>query len=151
LERTLVLIKPDGVQRALIGEIISRFERKGLKLVAMKLMMVTQEIAREHYREHVSKGFYPGLEKFITSSPVIAMVWEGGNAIAKIRAMMGATNPDNAVPGTIRADYAMETGQNLVHGSDSPESAAREIGIFFNENELIEWTPGSSVWVYEQK
>jgi nucleoside-diphosphate kinase len=151
LERTLVLIKPDGVQRSLIGEIIGRFEKKGFKLVAMKLMMVTPEIARQHYAEHVEKSFYPGLEKFITSSPVVAMVWEGGNAIQMIRDMMGKTNPLNAAPGTIRADFGVETGQNLVHGSDSPESAAREISIFFRENELVNWQRGIDLWVYEPK
>jgi len=150
LERTFVLIKPDGVQRGLTGEIIQRFERKGLKLVAMKFMMVTKEIAQKHYAEHIRKPFYPGLEKFITSSPVVAMVWEGTNAIQKVRIMMGATNPDDAVPGTIRADYAMEKGQNLVHGSDMPESAAREIGIFFKPDEIIDWARASEPWVYEQ-
>jgi len=151
LERTLVLIKPDGVQRGLIGEIISRFERKGLKLVGLKMMMVTKEIAQQHYAEHLERPFYPSLEQFITSSPVIAMVWEGSDAIQKIRDMMGKTKPIEAAPGTIRGEFGMETGPNLVHGSDKPESAAREISIFFKTDELITWNRALDQWVYEQK
>jgi nucleoside-diphosphate kinase len=151
VERTLVLIKPDGVQRGLVGEIISRFERRGLKLVGMKLIQVDQDLSRRHYAEHVNKGFYPSLEKFITSSPSVAMVWEGANAIQKVRDMMGKTDPNESPLGTIRGDYGMEKTMNLVHGSDGPESAAREIGNFFQPNELFEWNRAVEDWVHEKK
>lgn len=133
MERTFVMVKPDGVQRGLIGEVINRFERRGLKLVAAKLMTVPVELAEQHYGEHKEKPFYPGLVKFITSGPVMAMVWEGPNAIATCRKTMGATNPANAEPGTIRADFAVSLSYNIVHGSDGPESAAREIALWFGE------------------
>ncbi|HYF92861.1 MAG TPA: nucleoside-diphosphate kinase [Symbiobacteriaceae bacterium] len=133
MERSFVMVKPDGVQRGLIGEVIGRLERRGLKLVAAKLMQVPRALAEEHYGEHKEKGFYPGLVQFITSGPVMAMVWEGPNAIAMIRKTMGATNPANAEPGTIRADLACSLSYNIVHGSDGPESAAREIALWFGE------------------
>jgi nucleoside-diphosphate kinase len=133
MERSFVMVKPDGVQRGLIGEVISRFERRGLKLVAAKLMTVSRELAEKHYEALKDKPFFPGLIEFITSGPVMAMVWEGPNAIATIRKTMGATNPANAEPGTIRADFACDVSNNIVHGSDSPENAEREIALWFGE------------------
>lgn len=130
-ERTLVLIKPDGVKRGLVGEIISRFERLGLRIVAMKLMRVDEELASRHYAEHREKPFYPELVSFITSGEVVAMVLEGESAVTAVRKVMGATNCLEAAPGTIRGDFGLGITQNLVHGSDSPESAAREISLFF--------------------
>ena len=130
-ERTLFLVKPDAVQRGLAGEIIKRLESRGLKLVGLKLMQVTRPIAEKHYAEHKGKPFFPGLIEYMTSGPVLVMVWEGENIIAAMRTMMGATNPANAAPGTIRGDLATEMQNNVSHGSDSPESAAREISIFF--------------------
>jgi nucleoside-diphosphate kinase len=149
LERTLILVKPDGVQRGLIGEIITRFERRGLRLVAMKLMQMSEALAARHYAEHEGKGFYPSLIEYITSGPVVAMVWEGPNVIAVARTMMGATRPHEAAPGTIRGDYAQETGRNIVHGSDGEESAAREIGLFFSAEELLDWPRSVDPWIYE--
>jgi nucleoside-diphosphate kinase len=146
-ERTLVLVKPDAVQRGLIGEIVSRFERRGLHPVAVKLMQVTGEIAERHYDEHRDKPFFSGLVEFITSSPVLAMVWEGPGAVAMVRAMMGATNPANSAPGTIRGDLAVSLAMNAVHGSDSPESAAREVSIFFDDDELLDWESSNASWV----
>ena len=136
-ERTFVAIKPDGVQRGLMGDIIKRFEQKGYKISAMKMIKVTDEQARAHYAEHEGKPFYPRLIKYIQSGPVIAMVVEGVNAVAGVRHLMGATKPDEADVGTIRADFAQEMGYNVVHGSDSVESAQREIKIYFNENEIF--------------
>ena len=136
-ERTFVAIKPDGVQRGLIGDIVKRFEQKGYKISAMKMLKVTDEQARAHYAEHEGKPFYPRLIKYIQSGPVVAMVVEGVNAVAGVRHLMGATKPDEADVGTIRADYAQEMGYNVVHGSDSVESAQREIKIYFNENEIF--------------
>jgi nucleoside-diphosphate kinase len=130
-ERTLILIKPDGVRRGLIGEVIGRIERKGLRLIGMELRTITRETAQTHYAEHDGKPFYEGLVKFITSGPLIALVAEGPRAIEAFRALAGATDPVKALPGTIRGDFALETGENIVHGSDSLESAAREIKIFF--------------------
>jgi nucleoside-diphosphate kinase len=135
-ERTLFLIKPDAVERRLVGEIVSRFERRGLALRGMKLIRVTGQQAAEHYAEHVGKPFYPGLVEFITSGPVVAMVLEGPGAVAGVRTMMGATNPLDSAPGTIRGDYAVDLGRNVVHGSDSVASAEREIEIFFTGAEL---------------
>lgn len=149
MERTLVLIKPDGVQRGLIGEIIGRFERRGLRVVGMKFVWATQEIAELHYAPHKGKPFYPGLIRFITSGPVVAMVWEGTQAIKKVRKMMGETKPAEADLGTIRGDLAMDMGQNLVHGSDSPASSATEIGIWFSPEELVEWSRSVDSWVFE--
>ena len=133
VERTLVLVKPDGVQRGLVGDVIARLERRGLHLVGLKLMRIDEALAARHYAEHVAKPFYPGLVRFITSAPVVAMVWEGPGAVALVRSTMGATDPAASAPGTIRGDLGIETTENLVHGSDSHESAAREIALFFPE------------------
>lgn len=130
-ERTFVMIKPDGVARGLVGEIISRFERKGLRLEKMRMLTFDEALARRHYAEHVEKPFFPDLAKFITSGPVVAMQWAGESAITVCRSLMGATNPLQADPGTIRADYGLIVTENLVHGSDGPESAERELSIFF--------------------
>ena len=147
MERTLVLLKPDAVQRRLVGRIISRFEDKGLKIVGMKLMKVTQELAERHYAEHREKPFFGELVSFITSSPIVAMVVEGPGAIDEVRRLMGKTNPREAAPGTIRGDYGLSITQNLVHGSDSPESAAREIPIFFSEGELFDYSMVDEPWL----
>lgn len=150
VQRTFVAIKPDGVQRGLVGEIVSRFEKRGLKLVGMKFMQVTRELAETHYGEHKGKPFFEGLVGFITSGPVVAMVWEGKDAIALARNTIGATNPGSAAPGTIRGDFAVEIGRNIVHGSDGPESAKREIGIFFKDAELAgDWNRTVQCWVSE--
>lgn len=137
MERTLVLVKPDGVKRRLVGEIIRRFEQKGLNLVGLKLMRISEELARRHYADHVEKPFFPELLAFITGAPVVAMVIEGSDAIELVRAMMGKTKHTEAAPGTIRGDYAFSTTENLVHGSDSPAAAAREIALFFADGELV--------------
>jgi len=133
VERTLVLVKPDGVERGLVGEVISRFERLGMRIVAMRLLRVDEDLASRHYAEHADKPFYPELVAFITSGDVVAMVLEGEEAIGLVRKVMGPTNPVDAPPGTIRGDYGVEITRNIVHGSDGPESAAREIGLFFPE------------------
>jgi nucleoside-diphosphate kinase len=137
VERTLFLIKPDAVERGLVGDIIARVERRGFVLRGLKLVRVSEQQAAEHYVEHVGKPFYPELVEFITSGPVVAMAIEGIGAVATVRSMMGATNPLDSAPGTIRGDYALDLGRNVVHGSDSPESAARETAIFFTDAELI--------------
>ncbi len=147
MEKTFLMVKPDGVQRGLIGEIVSRFERKGLKLVAAKFMSISPELAERHYAEHIGKPFYPPLVDFITSSPVFAMVWQGDNVIALARALIGKTDSIAAAPGTIRSDYAVHTNFNLIHGSDSPESAEREIGIFFRQDELMEYEQTIQNWI----
>jgi nucleoside-diphosphate kinase len=149
MERTFLAVKPDGVQRGLVAEIIGRFEKKGYKLVGLKLMQVTRDIAENHYGEHKGKGFFEGLVGFITSGPIVAMVWEGPNVIATARKMMGATNPANAEGGTIRGEFATDIGRNVIHGSDSPESAAREIGIFFKPEELVSWERTNEKWIKE--
>jgi nucleoside-diphosphate kinase len=131
MERTLILVKPDAFARNLTGEIVARFERKGLRLVAMNLMTMTRDLAERHYAEHAGKGFYEELVTFITSGPLVAMVLEGEQAVVAARQVIGSTNPLEATTGSIRGDYAIEVGQNMVHGSDSPESAAREVGLFF--------------------
>jgi nucleoside-diphosphate kinase len=136
VERTLFLIKPDAVERGLIGEIVARFERRGFRIRGMKLVRVTEQQAAEHYVVHVGKPFYPELVEFITSGPVVAMAIEGLGAVATVRSMMGATNPLDSAPGTIRGDYALDLGRNVVHGSDAPASAARELAIFFTDGEL---------------
>jgi nucleoside-diphosphate kinase len=133
MERTLILVKPDAFGRNLTGEIITRFERKGLRLVALKLMTIDRELAERHYAEHEGKPFFGELVSFITSGPLVAMVLEGEQAIAAARQVIGATNPIEASPGSIRGDYAIEVGQNMVHGSDSPESASREVALFFED------------------
>jgi nucleoside-diphosphate kinase len=147
VERTLVLVKPDGVQRRLVGEVIGRFERRGLHLVALKLLLIDRALAERHYAEHVGKPFFEGLVSFITSAPVVAMVWEGADAVAQVRAMMGATNPSNAVPGSIRGDLAVSIGNNVVHGSDSPSRGAEEVALFFDDAELIVWSGADTAWV----
>lgn len=141
LEKSLVLLKPDCVQRRLLGRVISRFEDKGLTIVAMKLMVITPDLARRHYAEHVEKAFYPGLEAYITSAPVVAMVVEGPEAIQVIRKLVGPTNGLEAPPGTIRGDFSTSNQMNLVHASDGPSSAAREIAIFFADSELCSCQP----------
>lgn len=149
MERTLVLVKPDGVQRGLIGEIVGRFERRGLKLLGMKFMQISPELAGEHYGVHKERPFYASLVSYITSAPVVAMVWEGKDAIQTVRNTMGVTNPTNAAPGTIRGDLGVEIGRNLVHGSDGPESAAKEISLFFSANELVAWDRANDAWIRE--
>ncbi len=148
-ERTFLAIKPDGVQRGLVAEIVRRFEQKGFKLVGLKLMHVTREQAETHYGEHKGKGFFEGLVSFITSGPIVAMAWEGPNVIATARKMMGATNPANAESGTIRGDLATDIGRNVIHGSDGVESAERELGIFFRPEELIDWSRTGEGWFKE--
>ena len=145
----MVLVKPDGVQRGLIGEIISRLERRGLKLVGMKLMQVDDVLARQHYGEHVDRPFFAGLVAFITSSPVVAMAWEAENAVEAVRNTMGQTNPTTSPSGTIRGDLALDIGRNLVHGSDSPESAERELALFFGAGELLDYTRANDGWIKE--
>jgi nucleoside-diphosphate kinase len=141
LQRSLVLLKPDCVERRLIGTIISRFEAKGLNVVAMKMLRVTPELAKQHYAEHVSKPFYPSLEEFITSAPIVALAVEGLDVIRLIRDMLGATNGLNALPGTIRGDFSSSRQMNLVHASDSPESASRELGLYFGAGDFCEHAP----------
>ncbi len=149
MERTLVIIKPDAVQRGLIGEIIIRLERRGLRIAGMKLLQVSDELARKHYAVHEGKPFFPGLIKFITSGPVVVMALEGKDAIAITRATMGATVPGKAAPGTIRADFAMDIGFNLVHGSDGPETAAQELALWFGEDEIVSYQRVIDAWIYE--
>lgn len=149
MERTLVIIKPDGVQRGLIGPIITRLERRGLKITAMKMIQMGYDLARKHYAVHEGKPFYEGLIEYITSGPVVVMVVEGKKAIEIVRRTMGATNPMEAAPGTIRADYGLEIGRNLVHGSDGPETAAFEIPLFFNEDEILSYTRDTDRWIFE--
>ncbi len=146
-ERTLVLCKPDAVQRGWVGQIVSRFERKGLKIAGMKMLHVDEALANRHYQEHLEKAFYPQLRDFITSSPVIALVIEGDNAVEIVRTLMGTTNPQNAAPGTIRGDFGINLTKNLVHGSDLPASAEREIGLFFDESELHDYEMTISEWL----
>jgi nucleoside-diphosphate kinase len=148
MERTLVLIKPDGVQRGLIGEIIKRLEARGLKLVAAKFMTVDQKLAETHYHEHTGKPFYPGLLRYICSSPVMAMVWEGRNVVATVRQTMGKTNPAEAAPGTIRHDFALIPERNLTHASDKPDRGEEEIALWFKPEELVEWDRNSDEWIY---
>ena len=149
MQKTLVLLKPDAVQRGLVGEIISRLERKGLKLVAARLMQVTRELAHRHYGDHVGKPFFEGLVEFITSGPLMALVVEGDNAVEVVRKTMGATNPQDAAPGTVRGDLAASIGQNLIHGSDSTDSAAREVGLFFAPEEIVQYQRELDRWIIE--
>lgn len=149
MERTYVMVKPDGVQRNLAGEIISRYEKKGYKLAGMKLLRLSRAMAEKHYAEHVGKGFFAGLIDYITSGPVVAMVLEGKDVVAGVRAMNGATNPANAAPGTIRGDLGIEVGRNVVHASDSVESAEREISIYFKPEELLDYQKVEETWLYE--
>jgi nucleoside-diphosphate kinase len=150
VERTLVLVKPDGVQRALIGEVISRLERRGLRLVAAKFMAVSQQLAETHYAIHKGKPFYDGLIAYITSAPVMAMVWEGPQAVAAVRQTMGATKPVEAAPGTLRHDFALEVGRNLTHASDSVENGAKEVELWFKKEELVNWGREIDRWVFEK-
>lgn len=147
MEKTFLMVKPDGVQRNVIGEIVARFEKKGYHLVGAKLMQIPTELAEEHYGEHKERPFFGELVDFITSGPVFAMVWEGENVILIARQMMGATNPKDAAPGTIRGDFAVTVGKNMIHGSDSAESAEREIGLFFKEEELVSYEKTINNWV----
>ncbi|PUA38545.1 nucleoside-diphosphate kinase [Paenibacillus elgii] len=147
MEKTFLMVKPDGVQRGLIGEIVSRFEQKGLQLVAAKLVQVSREQAERHYAEHVGKPFFDNLIKFITSGPVFAMVWQGDQVIALSRTMIGKTNSLEALPGTIRGDFAVHTNLNLIHGSDSPESAEREIANFFRPEEVLDYSKAIQTWI----
>jgi nucleoside-diphosphate kinase len=149
VEKTLVLVKPDGVQRGLIGEVISRLERRGLRLVAARFMQVSQELAEQHYAVHKGKPFYDGLIRYITSAPVMAMVWEGPNAVAAVRQTMGATRPTEAAPGTLRHDFALEVGRNLTHASDSPENGEKEVALWFHPEELVSWERATDAWIFE--
>jgi nucleoside-diphosphate kinase len=149
LERTLVIIKPDGVQRGLIGPIITRLERRGLKITAMKMIQIDCDLAKRHYAVHEGKPFYERLLEYITSAPVVVVVVEGKEAIEVVRRMMGATNPMEAAPGTIRADYGLEVGFNLVHGSDGAETAAFEIPLFFKEDEILSYSRDTDRWIFE--
>jgi nucleoside-diphosphate kinase len=149
MERTLILVKPDAMQRGLAGEILHRLERRGLRLAGLRLLQVDAAMAGRHYAEHEGKPFFAGLVAYITSSPIIAAVFEGTGAVAAARQAMGATRPTEAAPGTIRGDYGLEVGRNLVHGSDSPESAAREIDIFFAGQPLLSWPRDVDRWIFE--
>ncbi|MDD5369750.1 MAG: nucleoside-diphosphate kinase [Anaerolineaceae bacterium] len=149
MERTLVLVKPDGVQRGLVGEVISRLERRGLKLVGAKFLQVNLSLAETHYAIHKGKPFYEGLIRYITSSPVMAMVWQGPSAVAAVRQTMGATRPIEAAPGTIRHDYALTVGRNLTHASDSPENGEKEVALWFTPEEIVEWGRENDRWILE--
>ena len=149
MERTLIIIKPDAMQRGLAGEIVRRFEARGLRIVGMKFMQISRELAEKHYAEHVDRDFYESLLAYITSAPVIVMVLEGNEAIEAARSTIGKTNPIVAAPGTIRGDLGMETGRNLVHGSDKPESAEREVSLFFAPDELVSWQRDTERWIFE--
>ncbi len=150
MERTLVLVKPDGVQRGLIGEVIARLERRGLRLIAAKFMNVSRQLAETHYAIHKGKPFYDGLISYITSAPVMAMVWEGPNAIAAVRQTMGATRPTEAAPGTLRHDFALEVGRNLTHASDEPANAEKEVELWFKKEELVDWKREVDKWIFEK-
>lgn len=149
MERTFIAIKPDGVQRNIVGEIIRRFESKGFTLVGLKIMQVSRELAEQHYAVHKERPFFPGLVNFIISGPLVAMVWEGEGVIASARKLIGATNPLTAEPGTIRGDFGVSVGRNLIHGSDAPETAAQEIKLWFKDEELVSWQPAATPWLYE--
>jgi nucleoside-diphosphate kinase len=150
MERSLVLVKPDGVQRGLIGEVIKRMEQRGLRLVGAKFMQVSRELAETHYAIHQGKPFYDGLINYIISAPVMAMVWEGPNAVAAIRQTMGATRPTEAAPGTLRHDFALEVGRNLTHASDTPENGAKEVALWFKESEQVDWKRENDRWIFEK-
>lgn len=148
-ERTFIAVKPDGVQRGLVSDIIARFEKRGYKLTGIKMIHATQELLDQHYAEHVGKPFYPKMAAFMSSGPIVAMVWEGRNAVKQGRTMLGATNPCESAPGTIRGDFGIDLGRNVCHGSDSVESAEREIALWFKKEELVQWTSEQSTWIYE--
>ena len=149
MEKTLVLVKPDGVQRGLIGEVIVRLERRGLRLIGAKFMQVGQDLAKTHYAVHQGKPFFESLIKYITSAPVMAMVWEGPNAIAAVRQTMGATRPTEAAPGSIRHDFALEIGRNLTHASDTAENGEKEVALWFKPEEIVSWARDIDDWIYE--
>ena len=150
-ERTFVMVKPDGVQRGLVGDIVSRFEDRGLKLVGAKFMQIDRELAEDHYGEHEDKPFFEDLVEFITAGPVVAMVLEGQDAVSQVRTMMGETDPAESAPGTIRGDFGLDLGRNVIHGSDDQDPGAneREIDLFFDEDELVEWERIDETWLYE--
>ncbi|MEH2449030.1 MAG: nucleoside-diphosphate kinase [Nostoc sp.] len=149
MERTFLAIKPDGVQRGLVGEIIRRFETKGFTLVGLKFLKVSRELAEQHYDVHRERPFFAGLVEFLTSSPVVAMVWEGDGVVASARKIIGATNPLTSEPGTIRGDFGLNIGRNLIHGSDAPETAQQEIALWFKDEELVNWQPHLTPWLHE--
>lgn len=149
MERSLIIVKPDAVQRGLTGEIIKRFEARGIRIIGMKFAQISRELAQKHYAEHAGKPFYEGLVSYITSGPVLLMVLEGANVIAASRTTIGATKPWDAAAGTIRGDFGMDVGRNLVHGSDSPESGAREVANFFADDELVSWERATDPWIFE--
>ena len=149
MERTFIMIKPDGVQRNLVGEVVSRFETKGFTLVGMKLVQVSRELAEQHYGVHKERPFFGSLVDFIISAPVVAMVWEGDGVVASARKLIGATNPLAAEPGTIRGDFGVSIGRNIIHGSDAIETAQSEIALWFKEGELVSWEPTITPWLYE--
>ena len=149
MEQTLVLVKPDGVQRGLVGEVIARLERRGLRLSAAKFMAVSQDLAEQHYAIHKGKPFYDPLIRYITSAPVMATVWEGPNAVAAVRQTMGATRPTEAAPGSLRHDFALEVGRNLIHASDSPENGVKEVELWFSPEEIVPWQRAVDPWVFE--
>lgn len=151
MERTLVLVKPDGVQRGLIGEVIARLERRGLKMVAARFLQVSPELAQTHYAVHEGKPFYEGLIRYITSAPVMAMVWEGPNAVAVVRQTMGATRPWEAAPGTIRHDFGLEVDRNLTHASDSVENGEKEAALWFSPEEMVNWQRANDPWIFSNK
>jgi nucleoside-diphosphate kinase len=149
MERTLVIVKPDGVQRGLIGPILSRFEARGLKLIGLKFVPVSKQLAEQHYAEHVGKPFYEGLLRYITSAPVVVACFEGTSAVQMVRNTLGVTNPLNAAPGTIRGDFALDIGRNLVHASDAPETAVRELDLWFTSDELVSYDRETDRWIFE--
>lgn len=149
MEKTFLMLKPDAIQRGLVGEVIGRFEKKGFKLVGLKIIHVDRALAEEHYKEHKGKSFFEPTVQYIMSSPVVAMIWEGKNVVATAREMMGATNPANANPGSIRGAYAMDISRNVIHGSDSVESAEREIALYFKPAEIVNYTKAGSEWLSE--
>jgi len=148
MEKTFIILKPDAVQRGLVGEILGRFEKRGLKLAAMKFIQVSDELARKHYAVHAERPFFAGLIQYITSAPVVALVLEGSNAISVVRSMVGATRPHEAAPGTIRADFGLDVGRNLIHASDGPDTAKDEIALWF-DGALVDWQRANDPWIYE--
>ena len=151
MERTFIIVKPDAVQRGLTGEIIKRFEQRGFKIVGLKMVQVGRELAEKHYAEHAGKGFYEGLLGYLTSAPVIVMALEGTNAVAAARGTIGGTKPHESTPGSIRADFGLEVGRNLVHGSSDVEAAEREIALWFSEDELVSWPRATDPWIFENR
>ena len=149
MQKTFVIVKPDGVQRGLIGEVVARLERRGLQLIGAKFMQVSIDLAETHYGIHKGKPFYESLIKYITSAPVMAMVWEGNNAVSAVRQTMGSTNPLEAAPGSIRHDFGLDIGRNITHASDSPENGEKETALWFNPEELVEWKSVSEIWINE--